>query len=37
MWPDVVGWDKLGRYTQGFGVYLPWVMHGRIRVGRHAG
>ena len=29
-------WDRLGRYTQGMVVYLPWVEKRRIRVGRHA-
>ena len=35
VWCDVVGWDRLGRYTQGKVVYLPWKR--RVRVGRHAG
>ena len=34
---DVVGWDRLGRYTQGMVVYLPWVGKRRVKVGRHAG
>ena len=25
VWRDVVGWDRLGRYTQGMVVHLPWV------------
>ena len=34
---DVVERDRLGRYTQGMVVSLPWVRKRRVRVGRHAG
>ena len=37
VWRDVVGWNRLGTYTQGMVVYLPWVGKRRVRVGRHAG
>ena len=37
MWRDVVGWDRLDRYTKGMVVYLSCVGKRRVRVGRHAG